>query len=143
GNGVAAVYEPEGKRVWARLIESPRIDKGLSASPVLSGDKLIVHIKDLIALDLATGKEKWRVALTATHASPVLARLGKEDVVISPAGAVVRVSDGKVLGKGPFRSSDNSPVVSGDIVCVSGRGAFKLSLNNEGELQVATLWAAG
>src|SRR5262245_15360971 len=51
GTGVVAVYEPEGKRVWARLIESPRIDKGLSASPLLSGDKLIVHIKDLIAVD--------------------------------------------------------------------------------------------
>ncbi len=112
GNGVVAVYEPTGKRVWAKFVEAPRIDKGLSASPLLSGEKLIVHIKDLLALDLATGKEVWRAALTATHASPVLARLGKEDVVVSPAGAVVRASDGKVLGKGPFRSSDNSPVVA-------------------------------
>jgi outer membrane protein assembly factor BamB len=141
GNGVVSVYDPEGERVWAKFIEAPRIDKGLSASPLLSGEKLIVHIKDLLALDLSTGKEVWRAALSPTHASPVLARLGKEDVVISPAGAVVRVSDGKVLGKGPFRSADNSPVVAGDTVYVSGRGAFKLSLTGEGELKVDTLWS--
>ena len=126
--------------MWAKFIESPRIEKGLSASPLLSGDKLIVHLKDLIALDLRTGKECWRTALTATHASPVLARLNAEDIVVSPAGAVVRVSDGKVLGKGPFRSSDNSPVVAGDTVCVSGRGAFKLSLTGDGGLKVASVW---
>ncbi len=143
GNGVVAVYEPEGKRVWARFVESPRIEKGISASPLLSGSKLIVHIKDMLALDVATGKEAWRVALTATHASPVLARLDKEDVVISPAGAIVRVSDGKILGKGAFRSSDNSPVVTGDTVCISGRGAYHLLLTKEGEVKVAALWSAG
>ncbi len=142
GNGVVAVYEPTGKRVWAKFVEAPRIDKGLSASPLLSGEKLIVHVKDLLALDLSTGKEVWRATLTATHASPVLARLDKEDVVISPAGAVVRVSDGKILGKGKFGSSDNSPVVASDTVCVAGRGAFKLSLTGEGELKVDTLWSA-
>jgi outer membrane protein assembly factor BamB len=70
GNGVVAVYQPDGKRLWARFIESPRIEKGLSASPLLSGDKLIVHIKDMLALDVSTGEEAWRASLTATHASP-------------------------------------------------------------------------
>jgi outer membrane protein assembly factor BamB len=57
GNGVVATYTPEGKRVWAKFIESPRIDHGLSASPLLIDDKLIVHLRDLVALDIATGKE--------------------------------------------------------------------------------------
>src|SRR5262249_13727159 len=104
--------------------------------------KVIVHIKDLVALDVATGKEAWRVELTAAHASPVAARLGKEDVVLSPAGAVVRASDGKVLARGKFRASQSSPVVPGDTGDVFGRtrGAQKRAQSETGEVTITRLW---
>src|SRR5262249_8160795 len=89
GNGVAAAYDLEGKRLWARHVESSNVGFGHSASPLLLGGKLIVHVRDLVALDVATGKESWRTELQASHASPVAAKLGKEDVIVSPAGAVV------------------------------------------------------
>lgn len=141
GNGVAAVYDLEGKRLWGRHVESSSVGFGHASSPLLLDGKLIVHVKDLVALDVATGKESWRASLQASHASPVAAKLGKQDVIVSPAGAVVRASDGKVLAKGGFRSSDNSPVVEGNKVYVLGRGAFELSQNKD-EVKVTSLWTA-
>jgi outer membrane protein assembly factor BamB len=143
GNGVVAVHDLEGKRLWARFVESPRIGFGHSSSPLLVGGKLIVHIKDLVALDVTTGKELWRAELQSVHASPVAARLGKEDVVITPGGAVVRAGDGKVLIRGELRTSQSSPVVSGDVVYVFGRSleAHKLARSEKGEVTLTRLWS--
>jgi outer membrane protein assembly factor BamB len=146
GNGVVAVYTPEGKRLWARFVEPSGTEKGNSASPLLFGDKLIVHLKDLVALDVASGKEVWRVALTTTHASPVAAQLGKEEIIVCPAGALVRARDGKVLVKGTFQASEGSPVVSGDILCVPDRDgltAHKMTLSEDGQVTLTSLWRVG
>jgi outer membrane protein assembly factor BamB len=137
------VYRIEGKRLWGRHIESPRIGFGHAASPVLLQGKVIVHFRDLVALDIATGKEAWRVSLPASHASPIPAQVGKEEVIISPAGAIVRASDGKVLVKGKFRTTQSSPVLHGDLLCVSSRSGmevFKLSRSENGEWTVKSLW---
>jgi outer membrane protein assembly factor BamB len=142
GNGVVAAYTPDGNRLWARFIEPSSTGKGNTASPLLFGDKVIVHLKDLVALDVASGKELWRVALTSTYASPVAAQLGKEEIIVCPAGAIVRASDGKVLSKGKFQASEGSPVVSGDIVCVpdrEGMTAHKMTLS-EGQVTLTALW---
>jgi outer membrane protein assembly factor BamB len=143
GNGVVAVYTPDGKRVWARFVESPRIGFGPSASPLLIDGKVIVHLNDLVALDAATGKEAWRVVLPAVHASPVATKLGKDDVIVSPSGAFVRARDGKILSKGKFRASQSSPVVDGDTVFVSGSGsteAFAISREEGGDVKLTSLW---
>src|SRR5439155_11879863 len=63
GNGVVAVHDLEGKRLWAKFVDSPQVGFGHAASPLLLDGKVIVHIKDLVALDVATGKEAWRAAL--------------------------------------------------------------------------------
>jgi outer membrane protein assembly factor BamB len=144
GNGIAAVYALDGKLVWSKAIEAARIGFGHSASPLLLDGKLIVHFSDLVALDLATGKEAWRVELTPTHASPVATKLGKEAVVISPAGAIVRARDGKVLARGKFRATQSSPVLDGDLLCVAGRGSLevhKLAPTAEGGVTVTSLWS--
>jgi outer membrane protein assembly factor BamB len=142
GSGVVAVCTPEGNRLWARAIEAPQLGFGHAASPLLVQGKLVVHFKDLVALDVGTGKEVWRAALPAAHASPIAARLGKEDVIICPAGAVVRARDGKLLGKGKFRSSQSSPVVQGDTVYLFGRTleAHRLAQNDREEVTVTELW---
>jgi outer membrane protein assembly factor BamB len=143
GNGVVAVYDQGGKRLWGRFVESPQLMFGHAASPLLLDGKVIVHFKDLVALDVATGKETWRVALTPAHASPVGTRLGKEDVVISPAGVVLRARDGKVLGRGEFRSTQSSPVVQGDTIYLFGRTleAHRLAQNDKGEVTFTALWS--
>ncbi len=143
GNGVVAVYDLDGNRLWGRAVESSRVGFGHSTSPLLLGGKLIVHFNSLVALDVATGKEAWRVELSASHASPVAAKLGKEDVVISPAGAVIRARDGKTLAEAGMRSSDNSPVADGDTVFFVGRGAFRLTEGKDGAATVKRLWGTG
>jgi outer membrane protein assembly factor BamB len=145
GNGIVAVYSTEGKRQWIKFIETPTIGFGHSASPVLVAGKLIVHLNDLVALDPATGKELWRLPLSARHASPIATRLGKEDVLITPAGPIVRVRDGKVLSKGKFSLSESSPLLQGGVVYASNSGqirAFKLSQSDEGDVVLAELWKA-
>jgi len=140
GNGVAAVYTVEGKLAWGRFIESSSVGKGHAASPLLLDGKLIVHFADLVALDLATGKEVWRTELSPSHASPVATKLGKENLIIVPSGAVVRARDGKVLAKGKFRTSDNSPVLHGDTLCIGGQGALKLAQTDGGDVTLTALW---
>jgi outer membrane protein assembly factor BamB len=143
GNGVVTVYTVDGKRIWGKFLESPQIGFGHTAAPLLLGGKLIVHIKDVVALDIATGKEIWRVALRASHASPVVLRLGKEDLIISPAGSIVRARDGKVLARDKFYAAQGSPVVAGDTLYLFERKleAFKLSLGEKEELKVTELWS--
>jgi outer membrane protein assembly factor BamB len=144
GNGIVTVCTTEGKRLWIRFIETPVIGFGHSASPVLVGDKLIVHLKDLVALEVATGKELWRVPLPAAHATSIPTRLDKEDVLISPAGAVVRVRDGKVLVKGKYRLTESSPVLEGGVFYACGSGqvqAFRLS-SGDGAVVLEPLWKA-
>jgi outer membrane protein assembly factor BamB len=116
---------------------------GHSSSPLLLGGKVIVHIKDLVALDVATGKEAWRVELPSSHASPVAGRLGKEDVVVSPAGSIIRARDGKVLASDKFSTTQSSPVVQGDTIYLFGRTleALKMSQNDKGEVSVTSLWS--
>lgn len=145
GNGVVAVYTPDGKRLWARAIEAGQGSFGHSASPLLIGHKVIVHLSDLVALDVTTGKEAWRAKLSPSHASPVAAKVGQQDVVIDPSGAVVRARDGAVLAKGQFRTSHSSPVVVGDSVCVfggSGLQCYKLAPGKDDEVTVTSLWTA-
>jgi outer membrane protein assembly factor BamB len=145
GNGIVAAYTTEGKRLWVRFIEAPVLGFGHSGSPVLLGGKLIVHLKDLVALDVATGKELWRVALPASHASPLATRLGEEDVLIAPAGAVVRARDGKVLGEGKFQAAEGTPVLRDGVLYVSRPGtlqALKLSRQGVGAVVLEELWKA-
>jgi outer membrane protein assembly factor BamB len=144
-SGVVVAHDLDGKRLWGKFVESSRVGFGHAASPLLIDGKLIVHFNDLVAMDVATGKEAWRVELPASHASPISARLGKEAVVISPAaGAIVRASDGKVLSRGNFRATQSSPVLKDDILYVTNQKAVqavKLSQADSGEVTIKSLWS--
>jgi len=68
---------------------------GLSASPLISGEHLVVVAgtpaeggATVLALDRATGEERWR-ALTdrGSYASPLLARLGEREQLIIATGS--------------------------------------------------------
>lgn len=143
GTGVVACFDVEGKRLWTRFVETSPIGFGHSASPVLVGGKVIVHLRDLVALDLATGKEAWRVAHGGSHASPLAARLGTEAVVITPTGLIARASDGKVLLKGgKFQTSESTLVLDGDVLYAPRSGrieAMKLTLTDD-KVKVESLW---
>jgi outer membrane protein assembly factor BamB len=99
GTGVAACYNLQGNRKWARIIEKPTNEWGHSASPLLIGDKLIVHVLGVTALDAQAGKTLWHADSAPAWGSPVHARIGQVDVVITPSGDIFKAEDGKALAK--------------------------------------------
>ena len=113
GTGLAACYDVEGNLVWRELIETPNHPKawGHSASPVLADGKIIVHIRDLVGLDAATGAEAWRAKVPAKWGTSIATSLGGETVLITPAGSIVRASDGEILQSGLADLTYCTPVV--------------------------------
>jgi outer membrane protein assembly factor BamB len=143
GNGVACAYSRGGDKLWVRFLEASQIGFGHSSSPVLTGGKLLIHLKDLIALDPRTGEELWRTPLPAQHASAVPVRVGKTDVVVSPGGAVVRVSDGRVLlRKGELGASENTPLVSDGVLYTfdDKARAWRLTPAGDDAVKAERLW---
>ena len=116
GTGVAACYDLEGNRLWARVVEQPTDEYGHSSSPLLAGGKLLILINSLHALDAATGETTWKA--TAKHAwgSPVLTTIGNEAMVVCPGGEVIRWRDGKVLTTKGASLGHCSPVADGGVL---------------------------
>jgi outer membrane protein assembly factor BamB len=122
GNGLAACYDLQGNRQWLKLIEHPTAAYGHGSSPLLVGDKLLVHFCDLVALNTRDGSEAWRVQVSPGHGTAMHARLGDVDVAIHPSGNVYRVSDGSLLAKGLGSTGPNSPLVQdGKVFFVAGQ----------------------
>lgn len=122
GNGLAACYDLDGKRQWLKLVEQPTATYGHGSSPLLVGDKLLVHFSDLVALNTTDGSESWRVKISPGHGTAMHARLADVDVAIHPSGNVYRVSDGTLVTKGLGTTGPNSPLVQdGKVFFVAGR----------------------
>ena len=146
GIGVAVCYDLEGNLKWRKETEKPTDAYGTSASPLLIGGKLIVHVRTMVALDPADGKELWRAKVKHAWGSPVAARIGGRDVVVTPAGSVVDAADGTVLTiKKLGNLTYATPVVDGEVVYfVQSRGvAQKLSLTDDGKIAAERLWITG
>lgn len=111
GNGLVACYDLEGNRKWLKLVEHSNLSFAHSGSPVLVGDKVLIHFTDLVALAANTGAEVWRLKRPSGHGTPLAAKLGDEDVVLTPKGALVRARDGKLLADGLGSCGSNSPIV--------------------------------
>jgi len=119
----------DGDLVWYRglTFDHPKAanDVGMSSSPVIAGDVVVVQIENqgdsfVAGIDRLTGEPRWRQerAAEANWGSPVAFRLGEIDycLVVSRVGATAyRASDGEVFwnreGSG---SSVSSSVVLGD-----------------------------
>ena len=144
GTGVAACYDLDGNRQWATFLEKSTDHWGHSASPVLSGGTLIVHILSVAGLDSGSGKVKWRTPASPKWGSPALANIGGQDVVITPySGDVIRVSDGRKLASGIARLQYATPVVDGDTVYFIEKIARKVRLRPAGDgVKAETLWTA-
>lgn len=122
GNGLAACYSLDGERQWLKLVEHPTAAYGHGSSPLLVGDKLLVHFSDLVALSTKDGAELWRVPIKPGHGTSMHARLGDEDVAIHPSGQILRVRDGAVLAKNLGSTGPNSPLVQdGKVFFVAGQ----------------------
>ncbi|GAF72045.1 unnamed protein product, partial [marine sediment metagenome] len=142
GNGVAAGYTPDGKRKWIRYLAKPRSGYGHSGSPLLVGSKLLVHITEMVALNVADGKTAWAARLGARFGSPVLTKIGDVDVAATAGGEIVRMADGKLLARGLGGLVYNSPIVAGDgLYLVQARPvAFKLPEKAAEKIKPERVW---
>ena len=116
GTGVVACYDRDGHRKWIKLLEKPTNGWGHSASPLLAGNRLLVHILHFHALDAATGEVLWKTRVPEHWGTSALAHMGDDGVVVTPGGDVLRLSDGKVLASQLSPMDYSGPVVDNGVV---------------------------
>jgi len=118
GTGIVACHDLDGKRAWINWYDLPQTTSyGRTASPVLVGERLLVHFGALACLEAATGKLLWKnEQAKATYGTPALTRIGEVEVVITPKGHIVRVADGKILAADLGNCMYTSPVVQDGVV---------------------------
>jgi outer membrane protein assembly factor BamB len=118
GQGIVACHDLEGNCRWVNWYDVRRTTRnGRTASPVLVNNRLLVHFGSLVCLDSATGKLLWQNdQARATYGTPAVAKIGKVDVVVTPKGQVVRVSDGTILATDLGNCMYTSPVVKDRVV---------------------------
>lgn len=142
GLSLVACHDAGGNRKWLTLLEKPPHNWGQSASPLLIGDKLIVQIADLVALNVKDGSEAWRAKVPWAWGSPIHAKIGGVDVAITPKGNIVRVSDGKVLAEKLCALEFNAPILDQGVVYFiqNGGKAVKLPEQAADVLKPEVLW---
>ena len=139
--GIVSSHSLDGKRNWMTFIDGARGDH--SASPLLVDGKLIVHLRDLVALNPDDGNVLWRVKSDEQHGSPVAARVGDDFVLVTAAGDVIRTSDGFIIARHQFRLGHNSPIVEDGVVYSLEEGAIKawrLPVAIESETKLDLQW---
>lgn len=144
GNGLIACYDRDGARKWLKLIEHSTAPYAHANSPVLVGDKVLIHFTDLVALNVKDGSECWRLKTPPTHGTSLATRLGDGDVIVTPSGLVVRVQDGVVLAEGLGSCGANSPILHGDTVFFvrGGVTAVQLPASLKAPTKLTPLWKA-
>ncbi len=140
GSGVVAAYTIGGERLWARYVEQPDHRWGHSASPVLGGGRLIVHIRDLVALDPATGEEAWRAESKVAWGSPVVAEIGDAEAVITPLGDVFRADSGEPVATEIGKLEYATPVIQDGIIYFIEKRATAVKLPAALDQPFETLW---
>jgi len=142
GTGIAACYDMQGNRQWAKLLEQGPGGWGISTSPAMHDGKFIVQVRKLYCLDVKTGKEAWTATPTFHWGSMVKAKIGGTDVVIMPGGEIIRAADGKIICTlQPIEYC--APVVEqGVVYCSSDRvfSAFALPKKAADTLEIKPLW---
>jgi outer membrane protein assembly factor BamB len=142
GNGIVSSHRLDGQRNWIKFIGKPMSRH--SASPLISGNLLIVHFQQLVALDLRSGKILWQAETPPRNGTPVALTVGEQSVIVTPAGAIVRTEDGTVLAKDLFDLAYCSPIAQEGVVYAAERGrlvAIKLSRGDDKDtMQTDVLW---
>lgn len=112
-NGIVQAVDLAGKVKWTAFIDAKQNTAyGRSASPILSASRLIIHMTHLYAFDPATGKQLWvNTESRCAYGTPAPMRQGNVDLIVTPAGDVIRAEDGKSVNNQIGNCSNSSPVV--------------------------------
>jgi outer membrane protein assembly factor BamB len=143
--GLCVCYDMRGNRLWVRVVETAKDEEHFSASPIFHGDRVVLSWGCLLALDAKDGHTLWRADdAKPTHGTPTIAKIGGVEVVVTPAGDIVRLSDGQVLCSELFESTYTTPLVEGDVLYVVDANAlaFRLPAPEKG-MRPTPLWKTG
>jgi hypothetical protein len=121
-NGIVSSHGADGQLNWIRFVEKPTPRH--SASPLIVGNLLIVHLQHLLALDRDTGEIVWTAETAPRNGSPVAAMAGDHEIIVTPAGAIVSAKDGQILAEDLFNLTYSSVTVHGGIIYAAERGEF-------------------
>jgi outer membrane protein assembly factor BamB len=145
--GIVACHDLEGKCRWMNWYDMRlATGYGRTASPVLVGERLLVHFGPLVCLEAATGKVLWQnQGAKASYGTPAPGRIGGVDVVVTPKGQVVRVADGKTLATDLGLCGYTSPIVLGGVVYFIDRdmSAVRLPEKAGERMEGQELWFRG
>jgi hypothetical protein len=100
GNGVAVMYDLDGRLRWARFVRNRVKGYGQSMSPAWVGDTIGVHMDDeFYALDARTGRTRWVRYELQHEGSPAGMRVGDLDVFVINDGNVRAATNGAVVAR--------------------------------------------
>ncbi len=135
---LSAVQAADGRVAWkrdfAKDFPTTSPEFGVSMSPIVVGNLLIVHAGGsgngaILGVDTATGQTKWTWKGDGPgYASPVIAELGgtRQIITQSQRHVVSLAADGRLLWQVPFTTEYEqniiTPVVVGDLVIYAGIG---------------------
>jgi hypothetical protein len=141
--GLCACYDLQGHQKWIRIIETAEDEEHFSSSPIFAGDRILLSWGCLIALDAKSGATLWKAPdARPTYGTPAIARIGGEDVAITPAGDIVRLANGEILCRGLFQSKYTTPLIEGNVLYVidSQARALELPARAEKGMRPRELW---
>jgi hypothetical protein len=130
-SGIVRAVGLDGKPKWAAFIDAEQnTGYGRSSSPIMAGGKLIVHMTHLYAFDPVTGDKLWvNTSAESTYGTPASLKVGDTGVILTPAGDVVRTSDGKGLNSDVGRCVHASPIAHDGVIYYADVTVKALRLN--------------
>lgn len=142
GTGILVGYDLDGNRKWMKQLPKPKNAWGTSASPLLSGGKLIVHIADeVLAFNPADGQELWRARSKSSWGSLTGCEIGSEKAIVTGSGDLIRISDGNVVAKKLAPIPWQTPIVENGILYVADeKGAYAVEIPKSVDGKPKTLW---
>lgn len=139
GEGSVEAFDPEtGKPQWTLALAALTMAASDGTLYILTHKGNPPTERTLVAVELATGKEKWRVPHTAFSpeadiylnlAGPGCAVLSRSKSGGKPGAYVVSAADGKVLHSLPGTARS---IVGGELWCSDGRYDLKTGKKNPG-----------
>ena len=130
-NGIVRAVDLDGKPRWTSFIGAEQnTGYGRSASPIIAAGRLIVHMTNLYAFDLDTGKQLWvNEEAKSRYGSPAAFMSGETTLIATPAGDVVRVDDGKSVGASIGSGFNSTPLAAGGVIYFGEKEVKAVRLN--------------
>jgi outer membrane protein assembly factor BamB len=132
---VIALDQATGKELWATRVGDPWNDGGPRCTPTVDGDLLFALTPhgDLVCLETATGKERWRKNLPNDFGGEMMSGWGYSEsplvdgdkLIVTPGGrdatlVALGKATGEVLWKAPVPGGDGAGYASAVVAEVGG-----------------------